>query len=138
MIVLDASIVGPLMLPDEQETLPPEVILTLLDAPMIVPMHWHLEVASILQNALRRGRITLAQRAQFLRRCAMLGVEVDSQTARLAWSRTMDLADRHQLTCYDAAYLELALRIARPLASVDRALVAAAKRDGLSVISVAP
>ena len=40
------------------------------------------------------------------------------------------LADRHGLTVYDAAYLDLALREGLPLASLDNALCKAAGNSG--------
>jgi predicted nucleic acid-binding protein len=39
----------------------------------------------------------------------------------------LGLARTHQLTVYDAAYLELAVRMDAPLAMVDRRLAAAAR-----------
>ncbi len=44
------------------------------------------------------------------------------------------LARRHRLTIYDAAYLELALRESLPLATLDQALAAAARSEGVEVI----
>jgi predicted nucleic acid-binding protein len=46
----------------------------------------------------------------------------------------LGLARRHRLTVYDAAYLELALRKGADLASLDTALVAAARADGVVLI----
>jgi predicted nucleic acid-binding protein len=51
-----------------------------------------------------------------------------------AWTRTLEIADRCELTPYDAVYLELARRRKIPLATLDRALQAAAKRMGVAVI----
>ena len=56
--------------------------------------------------------------------------EVDGQTGDLAWSRTVDLALSHGLTSCDAAYLELALRLDLPLATLDKALAAAVLSAG--------
>ena len=44
------------------------------------------------------------------------------------------LARRHRLTVYDAAYLELALREALPLATLDKALAGTAGAEGVSLI----
>jgi len=40
----------------------------------------------------------------------------------------------HRLTSYDAAYLELALRLGLPLASRDQALQAAARSEGVPLL----
>ena len=44
------------------------------------------------------------------------------------------LARLHRLTIYDAAYLELALRIDAPLATLDKKLAAAARAAGVLLI----
>jgi predicted nucleic acid-binding protein len=41
------------------------------------------------------------------------------------------------LTIYDAAYLELALREGLPLATLDEALVAAARAEGVPLVGLA-
>jgi len=58
-------------------------------------------------------------------------VTVDGETDRRAWGATRDLSRDHDLTLYDAAYLELALRLRLPVASLDRALLSAARAAGL-------
>jgi predicted nucleic acid-binding protein len=45
----------------------------------------------------------------------------------------LPLARRHQLSAYDAVYLELALRAQAPLATFDEALGRAALREGVEV-----
>jgi len=59
---------------------------------------------------------------------------LDPETDRHAWSATARLAERHRLTTYDAAYLELAQRRGLALASLDRNLQAAAESDGVVVL----
>jgi predicted nucleic acid-binding protein len=51
-----------------------------------------------------------------------------------AWGETLNVADRFQLTVYDAAYLELAQRCTLPLATLDSELGTAAKALGLRVV----
>ena len=53
-------------------------------------------------------------------------ITVDGDTDTYAWTTTLRLADRFGQTLYDAAYLELALRRSLPLATLDKALRAAA------------
>jgi predicted nucleic acid-binding protein len=50
-----------------------------------------------------------------------------------SYSAVFDLAQRHSLTVYDAAYLDLALREGLPIASLDRELVRAAGNAGINV-----
>lgn len=46
----------------------------------------------------------------------------------------MDLARAYELSAYDAAYLELALRLGLPLATLDVRLRSAAERAGVARI----
>lgn len=61
----------------------------------------------------------------------------DGQTDERAWKRTLVLARRHGLSTYDATYLELAIRADAALATLDRPLAAAAKREGVIVLPAA-
>ena len=47
----------------------------------------------------------------------------------------LTLARKHRITAYDAAYLELALRLDAPLATLDRALASAAAAEGAPLIA---
>ena len=98
------------------------------------PAIWPLEVANGLLQAERRGRITEAFRKQRLVDLGLLRVILDDETSRHAWQETSDLALRHGLSAYDAAYLELALRRALPLATLDKSLARAAERENVTVL----
>ena len=50
------------------------------------------------------------------------------------WNAVSAIADRHGLTVYDAAYLELAQRRRLPLATLDRALCRAAREAGVEIV----
>ena len=134
---MDASVIGPLAVPDEVGTLPVHAMDMLLGAPFVVPMHWHLEVASMIQSAQRRQRISPALATRLLGGGLALRPTIDDMTATQAWRVTAPLAQRHGLTIYDAAYLELALRRRAPLASLDKALVAAARAEGIEIVDLA-
>jgi predicted nucleic acid-binding protein len=95
-----------------------------------VPSLWPLEVANALLVAERRGVIQPELSEAFLRRLAALRIEVDLETMDLAKPRILDLARQHQLSAYDASYLELALRLGARLASFDRRLMVAADAEG--------
>ena len=99
----------------------------------VAPQLWPLEASNALLVAERRGRISADDRAGLLRFLANLPITIDSDTAMRAWTGTAALAERHGLTAYNAAYLELALRLDLPLATRDRALVRAAGALGVEV-----
>jgi predicted nucleic acid-binding protein len=65
---------------------------------------------------------------------AALPIELDQETQDRAWREIVTLARTERLTVYDAAYLELALRKGLALASLDKALIRAAKRLGVSTL----
>ena len=64
---------------------------------------------------------------------ADLPLAIDDRTSELAWTETMTLADRHDLTVYDASYLELCIRSRLPLATRDKALQRTMSTLGLTI-----
>ncbi len=99
-----------------------------------VPSLWRLEVANILEMGVRRGRHDAAFRDATLADLALLPIDVDQDTDAHAWGATLRLAERHRLTLYDAAYLELAKRRGLPLATLDKELRAAAKVEKVTLL----
>jgi predicted nucleic acid-binding protein len=98
------------------------------------PMLWPLEALNGLLVAERRGRLDASRRLRLAGFLRALPITLDVDTASQAWSETARLAERFGLSAYDAAYLELAQRRDLPLASLDRALRAAATVLGLTVL----
>ena len=132
--VLDCSVVLAVLLPDEQSPQAQDVIGSMAASRASVPQHWALEVANGLLMAVRRRRIDDEFRRGAIEDAASLPVEVANDTSAWAWSALSDLAIRHSLTIYDAAYLELARRRRLPLATLDRRLTAAASAEGVKLI----
>jgi predicted nucleic acid-binding protein len=99
-----------------------------------VPSLWHLEIANGLLVAVRRKLMTDAHRQTGLAFLNQLRLAVDGETSRRAFSTISDLAAKHMLSIYDAAYLELASRVALPLGSRDAPLCKAAHRCGIKVL----
>jgi predicted nucleic acid-binding protein len=104
------------------------------DEGAVVPALWRLEIANSLTVAVRRGRIDANFRRAVLSDLALLDITTDDHTDVHAWGETLSVADRFQLTVYDAAYLELAQRRNLPLATLDRELRVAAKSLGLNLM----
>jgi predicted nucleic acid-binding protein len=99
-----------------------------------VPGQWPLEVANGLVMGERRRRIKPAESVAFVAMIEELPIVADRATGARALRETMSLAREHRLTAYDAAYLELAMRLALPLATGDRSLGAAAERAGVVLL----
>ena len=100
-----------------------------------VPSLWPLEVANVLIVGERRNRITAADASRFLAILDAFPITVDDRTVAHAWSDTMHLARAHTLSAYDAAYLELAIRLGLPLACLDGRLKTAAAASGVVLFS---
>ncbi|MEE3625410.1 type II toxin-antitoxin system VapC family toxin [Nitrospirillum sp. BR 11752] len=134
-VVLDASMAIAWLFDDERTASAHAAMLRVVAEGALVPALWRLEVANVLRNAVRRGRCDEAYVDRSLTRLGRMAIQSDEETDSQAWTATRRLAREEDLTLYDAAYLELALRRSIPLASCDAALIAAAQRRGLEVLS---
>ena len=134
-IVVDASMAIAWLFADERTDAAHAVMLRVVSDGAVVPSLWRVEVANVLRNAVRRGRCDEAYVDRSLARLGRLPVETDDETGVRAWTATLSLSRKHGLTLHDAAYLELAIRKAEPLATCDAELIAAAGRCALEVLT---
>jgi predicted nucleic acid-binding protein len=100
----------------------------------VAPWLWPLEALNGLLMAERRGRLDAGRRHRLLGFLRDLPITLDSDGINQVWTETNVLAERYQLTIYDAVYLELAQRRHLPLATRDNALRAAANALGLPLL----
>jgi predicted nucleic acid-binding protein len=131
--VVDSSIALTWCFEDEASPETDRLFERVRDDGAVVPGLWHLEVANVLLQAERRGRIGRADVARRLILISDLPIATDQETTPRAWRETLSLAGAENLTAYDAAYLELAERRGLPLMTRDNELGAAAKRLGVTV-----
>ena len=136
-LVLDASVALSWCFKNEATEAADRVLERLADEAASVPAIWHLEVSNVLALSERRRRITPAGSTEFIAMLETLTIVVDDETPSRAFGRVLDLARGERLTAYDAAYLELAMRLGVPLASKDGDLCDAAERVGVSVLRAA-
>jgi predicted nucleic acid-binding protein len=136
-MVLDASVALAWCFADESTAFT-EGLLDLLanGGEAVTPAIWPFEVANALLAGEKRQRITVAQATSILRRIAELPIVVDSIGTDHAFQQILPLARQSQLTEYDAAYLELALRLSLPLATLDAQLQRAAKNVGVPLFRI--
>ena len=100
----------------------------------IVPEIWAFEIAnSIFVSFSKRKRITEPQIEEYLGRLKNLPISVET---RGLWSNVEleALARRWNLSPYDAAYLDLALRKGVPLATMDHDLKKTAAAEGVALV----
>jgi predicted nucleic acid-binding protein len=123
--VVDASVTLSWCFDDERHPYGQAALDALATAEAVVPCVWPLEVSNALLIAERRKRVTLNRVTEFLADIGALAIQVDHAQRSVVWSDVIRLARVNMLTIYDAAYLEVALRHGIPLATSDKALVAA-------------
>jgi len=132
--VADVSAVCAWCFEDEGSEASEALLARLPASELCVPALFLWELANVLLMAERRGRISAADRSQFLTLVVQLDLAIDPADPAVVWHDVLSLAAQHRLTSYDAAYLELALRLKLPLACKDGPLREAAKRRRMTVL----
>jgi predicted nucleic acid-binding protein len=130
--VLDGSLSLAWYFKDEANPYADAVAARFPDVQAFVPTIWPLEVANAVLMGERRKRSTEAQASSWLAYLSSLPITIDAETSTRAWSDVLQLARAHQLSAYDAAYLELAVRLGLALATLDKPLKAAAAAIGVA------
>ena len=136
-VVLDCSLAMAWVFPDEATETTDRLLDALTDGQAFVPALWPMEVANVLLVATRRGRIAETDWPRIRRNLDALPIRIDPASTSHIWDRVIGVAHAHHLSVYDAMYLELALRMQLPLATLDTALAAAGHASGLEVPTAA-
>jgi predicted nucleic acid-binding protein len=134
-IVVDASITLSWCFPDEQTRLSIEVLDRLKagdDA--FVPAFWLVEVLNTLLVGEKRGRITPDQTRSFLEELQRVSPVLDCASLEQVFRSVQAISREHGLSPYDALYVELALRMHCPLATLDRSQQGAAHALGVECL----
>ena len=130
-VVIDASIAIAWLMPDERTEASIKVLRLLSSTEGLVPTIFRHEIRNILLVSERRQRITRTEVDESLR-------GLDEPSLRDCGpgddAEVVSLARVHRLTAYDAAYLALALSTGSPLATLDRALAAAARACNIAIL----
>jgi predicted nucleic acid-binding protein len=130
-LVLDCSIALSWFFPDEKTAFTEAALDLMALEECWVPAVWRLEFPNALLVAERRKRLTREERRQILDEAARLRLRVDATVPELR--AISELAERHDLSTYDAAYLELASRQGATLLTLDKALATAAAAASVAV-----
>ena len=131
--VLDNSVVCGWFIENQASAYGDAIARQLQDERAAVPAVWELELANVLRTACLRQRMTAQHAQTTLAQIVSLPIDVDRQGAPPA--ELLALALRFGLSSYDAAYLELALRLQIPLATVDGPLRDAALASGVGLVA---
>ena len=125
--VVDNSVVMAWCFADEENDYADFVLGSLENNVAIVPAIWPLEIGNVLVVAERRKRLSEADSVRFLSLVKNLPISVEQETPNRMMKEILAIARHHQLSTYDASYLDLAMHRDLPLATQDAALIRAAK-----------
>ena len=133
-IVLDCSVTMTWCFTEETTKNTIAVRDSLLQSNCYVPSIWSLEVNNVLWMAIKNKKISDLQAARFKYLLKALPIQVDYQASDLMNDVIFELSKKFNIPCYDAAYLELALREKLALATLDKTLNKAAKAAGITLL----
>lgn len=128
-LVLDASVAVAWIIPDEANETARALFRRALTEPAHTAFHFPSELANAVLTAQRCRRIDEAERLAGLRTVEQLGIRIDQVGPALVHTAVYELAAKRSLSLYDALYLELAIRLDLPLATLDNGLREAAERE---------
>lgn len=131
-VVIDASLASAWCFPDEQTDYTRAVFQAVSSSAVdsVAPRLWAYEIRNSILMGIRRGRISKPDSEQFLISLNDLNVRISEPAS---YDDVFSLAQKHGLTVYDAAYLDIAMQEGLPLASLDRQLIRAAETVGVSL-----
>ena len=133
--VIDCSVAMAWCFEDEATDFTDRLLERLGSESAVVPSLWLLEVANVLIISERKGRTNQAKITTFLQLLGDLPITIEPKTESKALTDILSLARANGLTSYDAAYLELALREALSLATLDKNLLRAAQHLGVPILA---
>lgn len=101
----------------------------------LVPDLWLLEVTNIQLFNLKKSLIQKSDANLFMSRLADLEIETVAVSTIDNARNVLKLANEHNLTSYDAAYLSLALESDSHIASLDKKIIKAARKLEVNLFS---
>lgn len=134
-VVLDASMALAWCFPDEASDYADGVLLSLEGKTVLVPAIWSLEVANAIWVGERKKRLKPGEVQRFTALLDSLSLALDVRSLSDHVNSVLPLAHEHDLSAYDAAYLELSIRYGAPLATFDGKLQRAARKAGIKVFA---
>lgn len=132
MIVVDASITVGWLLDEKEAASTHDIYDLVLREGLVGPAIFTIEVANALRSSMRRKSIDRKKRDAALAAFERMVASDMGQEPLL--SNIVDISDRHDLTVYDASYVAMAKLRGLKLATLDQAMAAAARAEGLTVL----
>lgn len=118
LVVIDASVAVKWIIPEEHS----EAARGLLAGPheLFAPPLISLEIANVMLKRVRRRELSKTRAANAIERIERW---LPTQDVEGSWGATFALAERCQISAYDASYVGLALQLSARLITADRRLV---------------
>ena len=132
--VIDNSVIMSWCFKDETSQYSDNILEKLTVSMAVVPSIWPLEIANVLLEAERKNRLGEADSARFITLINKLPIKVEQETPERMLKEIFALAREHDLSSYDASYLDLAMKSGLPIATLDEKLISAAKRSHVPVL----
>lgn len=134
--ILDCSIAAAWCFEDEASDTADRLLDQVRDHGAVVPALWLLEITNVLIQAERRDRIAASDVSTRLELLQILPITIEHPGQTDIFNAVIALARAEGLTSYDASYLELAIRLGLPIATLDKQLARAASRVGVEVLGL--
>lgn len=131
IFVVDCSVTIAWLFDEQADDYTESALNALVGTFAVAPRCWNVEVLNVLLTLQRRKRLMAGKAVDLLRHLQRLPVHL--QDSRSSIFELHALANQHQLSSYDALYLEAALITGLPLATRDKALQQAALTCGVGV-----
>jgi predicted nucleic acid-binding protein len=131
--VIDASVVLAWHNPEEENSYADEILSCLEEEIAITPQLCCLEINNVMRTFEKRGSITSLETERALASINDLPIKRDNVPISFEIPFVLSLARKYDLTIYDACYLELAVRLNLPIATLDKKLIAAAQKAGVPI-----
>ena len=132
--IIDNSVVMAWCFEDEINPYADAVLDRLSQSTAIVPSIWPLEVVNVLLVAERRKRLKQGDSVRFITLLSQLPIVVEHEWPERVMKDLLALGRANNLSSYDASYLDLAIRKDCPLATLDKKLIKAAKKNSINIL----
>jgi predicted nucleic acid-binding protein len=134
-LVVDSSFILASLLAETRAEFAAETLADVAYEDLLAPALLPFEVGNVLRTRVRSGRLSPAERDARLRMYFALGVVIEPPPTEPRLLQSGVLSADHDLTIYDAAYLEAALRNGAALATFDVALASGARALDVPVVT---
>jgi predicted nucleic acid-binding protein len=134
LIVLDASVMVAWLLGEPAIAQDTELDAGLRDEEIAVPSHWPVEISNVLRTHLKAGRLSVSDFHAIMERIDLVAIRIEPTMYLDEIGPLAVFAVTNELTVYDAAYVQLASHHGLKLATLDRAMRAAATKLNIPLL----